>query len=71
MNTYNQIKVFSATKSRDRVSLGDRVTDYLQSHPELEVAEKVVTQSSDTEFHCMSITLFLRNRDEELLDMVR
>ena len=51
------LKVFSATKARDRESLGDVVTDWLRAHPEYEVFDKIVTQSSDAEFHCLTITL--------------
>ncbi len=51
------IKVFSATKARERDVLGELITDWLRSHPQYEVFEKVVTQSSDAEFHCLTITL--------------
>lgn len=55
-------KVFSATKARDRGLLGDRVTEFLADFPELEVVDKRVRQSSDAEFHCLTIVLFLRPR---------
>lgn len=59
---YSAIKVFSATKARDREVLGEKVTDWLRSREAkgLEITEKVVLQSSDKEFHCLSITLFMR-----------
>ena len=57
---FNGVKVFSATKARDREVLGERVTEWLRGHPELEIADKVITQSSDNEFHCLAITLFYR-----------
>ncbi len=56
------LKVFSATKARERESLGETITDWIRLHPELEVFEKIVTQSSDAEFHCFAITLFYRTR---------
>ena len=56
------LKVFSATKARDRESLGETITSWIHAHPELEVFEKVVTQSSDAEFHCLAITVFYRPR---------
>jgi hypothetical protein len=56
------IKVFSATKARDRESLGEHITGWIQSHPELEIFDKIVTQSSDAEFHCLAITVFYRGR---------
>lgn len=56
------IKVFSATKARDRESLGESITDWIRLHPEYEVFDKIVTQSSDAEFHCLAITVFYRPR---------
>ncbi len=55
---FDGVKVFSATKARDRQNLGDRMTSWLGHHPEVDVVDTVVTQSSDREFHCLSITLF-------------
>ena len=51
------LKVFSATKARDREVLGEAITDWIRLHPEYEIVNKVVTQSSDAEFHCLAITL--------------
>ena len=52
------VKVFSATMARDRETLGDRVTTWIRSNPELAVQSTVVTQSSDQGFHCISIVVF-------------
>ena len=30
-------------------------------HPEHEIVDKIVTQSSDSEFHCLTITLFYKH----------
>ena len=54
---FNGVKVFSATKFADRDLLGDRVTHWLREHPDLELVDMVVTQSSDAEFHCVTITV--------------
>lgn len=51
------LKVFSATKARDRDCLGEVITDWMRAHPGYQVFDKVVTQSSDAEFHCLTITL--------------
>jgi hypothetical protein len=56
------VKVFSATKARDREVLGERVTEWMREHPELEVFDRIVTQSSDAAFHCVAITLFYRQK---------
>ena len=54
----NLVKVFSATKSRDRESLGDRVTAWMAANPTVEVLRTSVTQTSDAGFHCLSFVLF-------------
>jgi hypothetical protein len=51
-------KVFTATKARDRDGLGDVLTRWIQDNPKVQIIDKVVTQSSDREFHCLSITIF-------------
>jgi hypothetical protein len=52
------VKVFSATKARDRELLGEKITTWLRANPELQILEKTVTLSSDSEFHCLTIVLF-------------
>ena len=52
------VKVFTATKARDREALGDLVTQWLRDNPQARIVDKIVTQSSDAEFHCLTITLF-------------
>ena len=51
------IKVFSATKARDREVLGERVSAWVQANPHLEVRDTIVSLSSDAEFHCLSLVL--------------
>jgi len=51
--------VFSA--SRDRVRLGQVATEWLQA-ADVVIVDAVVTQSSDRQFHCLSITIFFRTR---------
>lgn len=55
---FNGVKVFSATKAREREDLGENITRWLRANPSLRIVDKVVTQSSDREFHCLTITLF-------------
>lgn len=57
----DQVKVFSATKAQDRITLGEEVTKWLQKNPHKRVVEQVVKQSSDSAYHCISIVLFLEN----------
>ncbi len=60
MDSLSGVKVFSATKARDRESLGENVTSWMRGNPTKEIVDKIVTQSSDAEFHCLTITLFYR-----------
>ncbi len=57
---FTGVKVFSATKAKEREELGESVTRWLRSNADLEVVDRVVTQSSDDEFHCLTIVLFYR-----------
>ena len=56
------VKVFSTTKVRDRDRLGDRVTAWLSANPHLEVRKAVVSLSSDSEYHCLSMVLICSDR---------
>ena len=53
-----QVKVFTATKARDREVLGEAVTAWLASNRNVRVLKTVVALSSDSAFHCLSIVLF-------------
>ncbi|MDX2087079.1 MAG: hypothetical protein SFX73_04470 [Kofleriaceae bacterium] len=55
---FNGVKVFSATMVADRDQLGEKVSAWMNSNPQLKVTDIVVTQSSDEAFHCIAITVF-------------
>ena len=55
---FSGAKVFFATKARDRDALGERITDWIRSNPAIRIVSKTVTQSSDSAFHCITVTLF-------------
>jgi len=57
---FTGVKVFSATKAREREELGEAVNRWLRDHREVEVVDRVVSQSSDNEFHCLTVILFFR-----------
>jgi hypothetical protein len=59
---FSGVKVFSATKAKEREELGDAITRWLRSNADLEIVDRVVSQSSDDEFHCLTIVLFYRPR---------
>jgi hypothetical protein len=60
---FTGVKVFSTTLARDRETMGETITKWLRENPGAEVVDRVVTQSSDKEFHCLTITLFYRHRE--------
>ena len=60
--SFDGVKVFSATMMAAREQLGENVTQWIQSNPNYELVEIVVTQSSDAAFHCIAITVFYRDR---------
>ena len=61
-NQFTGIKVFSTTLARDREVMGENITRWLKENPNAEIVDKGVTQSSDKEFHCLTITLFYRQK---------
>jgi len=59
---FTGVKVFSATKAKEREELGEVITRWLKANPDVDLVDKVVSQSSDNEFHCLSIVLFFNHR---------
>jgi len=57
---FTGVKIFSATLAEQRALMGETVTQWLRVNPQLEVVETVVTQSSDSRFHCLTLVLFFR-----------
>lgn len=55
---FNGVKVFSATMIAMRERLGETVTEWIDVHPTYTINDIVVTQSSDSGFHCIAITVF-------------
>lgn len=59
-NAFDGVKVISATMIAQRGQLGEAVTDWIGQHPSLKIVDVVVRQSSDSRFHCVSVTIFYR-----------
>jgi hypothetical protein len=57
---FTGVKIFSATKAKEREELGESITRWLLANADLEVVDRVVSQSSDNEFHCLTVVLFYR-----------
>ena len=66
MNAFNGVKVFTATMYAQRQALGETVTAWLEDarkhRPGFEVVDIEVRQSSDAEFHALSIVVFFNER---------
>jgi len=60
--SFNAIKVFSTTLARDREQMGENITRWLKDNSGIEIVDKVVTQSSDREFHCLTVTIFYKSK---------
>ncbi len=60
---FDAVKIFSATKLKEREMLGEAITQWLDDHKHaITVVDKVVSQSSDNAYHCLSVTLFYQRR---------
>ena len=57
---FDGAKVFSATLAREREALGDVITKWIRDNPKNQIVDRVVRQSSDQEFHCLTIIVFYR-----------
>jgi 1,2-phenylacetyl-CoA epoxidase catalytic subunit len=61
-NPISAYKVFSVTKARDREQVGDRISTWLETNPQLEIRQAFVRMSSDSAFHCWSLVLVCADR---------
>jgi hypothetical protein len=59
---FTGVRVFSTTLARDREVMGENITKWIKENPQAEIVDRVVTQSSDKEFHCLTITFFYRHK---------
>ena len=57
------VKVFTATKAKERSAMGERITEWLREDPPKTIKDVQVTQSSDEEFHCLTITFLYTFED--------
>jgi hypothetical protein len=61
---FTGVRVFSATKAKEREELGEHVTRWLRANTGVDIVDRVVTQSSDDEFHCLTIVIFYREKEK-------
>lgn len=59
---FDGMVIFSASKHVDREKMGADVTNWRQRNPALQIVEVRTLQSSDNEFHCVTIIVFYKNK---------
>lgn len=59
-NRFTGVKVFSATMFAQRDQLGEKATEWIRANSRIVLVDTVVTQSSDSQFHCITLTFFYR-----------
>lgn len=57
---FDGMQIFSASKHEDRARLGEAVTTWRGKNPTLAITDVRLTQSSDNEFHCVTIAVFYK-----------
>jgi len=62
MAEFTGVRVFSATKARERDELGAVITRWLRENPGITIVDKDVKQSSDNEFHCLTIVIYYNEK---------
>jgi hypothetical protein len=62
ITNFTGVRVFSTTLARDRENMGETITRWIKENPNVDIIDREVTQSSDKEFHCLTITLFYRHK---------
>jgi hypothetical protein len=64
MSAFTSVKVFSASMYERRQTLGDEVTRWLEearrTRSGFQIVDIVIRQSSDREYHALSIVVFFR-----------
>lgn len=58
---FDGVVLFSATKARERESLGFAVTEWRKQHKAKRVTHITVRQSSDHEYHCVTILVWYKD----------
>jgi hypothetical protein len=57
---FDGVHMFAATKARDREKMGETISAWMAKNRHLEIVDWYITQSSDNEFHCVTMTLFYK-----------
>lgn len=59
---FDGMMMLSASKHAEREKMGAEVTAWRQRNPTLEIVDVRTLQSSDSEFHCVTIIIFYKNK---------
>jgi len=59
---FDGMAMFSVSKHVDREKMGDDVTAWRKRNPTFVITDVRLTQSSDNEYHCVTIAIFYKNK---------
>ncbi len=59
---FDGMEIFSASKHMDREKLGKNVTEWRARNPTFVITDVRFTQSSDNEFHCVTVAVFYKTK---------
>lgn len=59
---FDGMEIFSASKHEERSRLGQRVTEWRATNSTFVITDVRLTQSSDNEFHCVTIAIFYKTK---------
>lgn len=57
---FDGMEIFSASKHEERAKLGKAVSEWRARNPTFDITDVRLTQSSDNEFHCVTIAVFYK-----------
>ncbi len=59
---FDGMVIFSASKHSDREKMGADVTTWRRHNTGVTIVEVRTMQSSDNEFHCVTVVIFYKNK---------
>lgn len=59
---FDGMEIFSGSKHTERKEMGASVTAWRRNNPDVSIVEVRTLQSSDSEFHCVTIIIFYKNK---------
>ncbi len=57
---FNGVEIFTVTKAKERDKLSQTITGWINANRAITIVDYKITQSSDSEFHCLTVAIFYR-----------